>query len=248
MAVGGQLAVNGPTQVQPADDGRGAQVKDPLHRLLQRPVRHGPSAEGVHPDGDRPGHADGVGQLDLATVGQPRGHHVLGHPAGGVSGGTVHFGGILSGESSAAMGCGPAVGVHNDLSSGEAGIPLRAAYYKASSGIDVNFCTLIQQPGRDGGLDDQLNHVGTDLLQGCLRAVLRGDDHRIHSHWTAGLVIFHGDLTLAVGPQVVHQPLLAHGGQPLGQLVGQRDGQRHKLLCLPAGVAEHHPLVAGAAV
>ena len=32
------------------------------------------------------------------------------------------------------------------------------------------------------------------------------------------------DLRLAVGPQIVHQPLLAHGSQALGQLVGKRDG------------------------
>ena len=66
MAVGGQLAVNGPTQVQPADDGRGAQSKTRSTACSSAPSDTD-SAEGVHPDGDRPGHADGVGQLDLIT-------------------------------------------------------------------------------------------------------------------------------------------------------------------------------------
>ena len=39
---------------------------------------------------------------------------------------------------------------------------------------------------------------------------------------------------------------MAHVGQPLGQLVGQRDRQRHELVGLARGVAEHHALVARA--
>ena len=37
---------------------------------------------GVHADGDRPGHPDGVGQLDLAAAGQTRSYHVFRYPAG----------------------------------------------------------------------------------------------------------------------------------------------------------------------
>jgi len=39
---------------------------------------------------------------------------------------------------------------------------------------------------------------------------------------------------------------LAHLGEPLGELVGERDRQRHELRRLARRVAEHHPLVARA--
>ena len=41
-------------------------------------------------------------------------------------------------------------------------------------------------------------------------------------------------------------PGLADLGEALGQAVGEVDRQRHEHVGLVAGVAEHHPLVAGA--
>ena len=76
--------------------------------------------------------------------------------------------------------------------------------------------------------------------------MLGGEDHRVDTHRTAGLVIFDCDLGLAVGPQIVEKTGLAHLGQAAGHPVGQRDRQRHQLFCLAAGIAEHHALVAGA--
>ena len=80
-----------------------------------------------------------------------------------------------------------------------------------------------------------------------LGGVLGGDDDGVDAHGAAVFVVLHGDLGLAVGPQIVHQALLADLGQALGQLVAQGDGQGHQLRGLVAGVAEHHALVAGAA-
>ena len=54
------------------------------------------------------------------------------------------------------------------------------------------------------------------------------------------------DLGLAVGAQVGHDLALAHLGEPVGELVGERDRHRHQLRRLAGRVAEHHPLVAGA--
>ena len=74
--------------------------------------------------------------------------------------------------------------------------------------------------------------------------MLRAEHDGVHAHGVILLVIFDGDLRLAVGAQIVHQLLLAHGGQALGQLVRERDRQRHELRRLVAGVAEHHALIA----
>ena len=63
-----------------------------------------------------------------------------------------------------------------------------------------------------------------------------------------GLAVLVDDahLGLAVGAQVVEHALLAHLGQPAGEAVREPDRHRHEVVGLVAGVAEHHPLVAGA--
>ena len=78
--------------------------------------------------------------------------------------------------------------------------------------------------------------------------MLRAEHDGVHAHGAVLLVVLDRDLRLAVGPQIVDQTLLAHGGQALGQLVGQRNGQRHELRRLVAGEAEHHALIARAVV
>ena len=77
--------------------------------------------------------------------------------------------------------------------------------------------------------------------------MLRRDHHRIHAHRLVVRVILHRYLALAVGPQVRHQSILADLGQPMRQLVRQRDRRRHQLFRLVRRIAEHHALVAGAA-
>ena len=75
--------------------------------------------------------------------------------------------------------------------------------------------------------------------------MLRGDEHGLEPDRAAVLVV-EGDLRLAVGPEVGHRAVLADGRQPLGEAVGQPDGQRHQVGRLAVRVAEHHPLIAGA--
>src|SRR6059058_4925668 len=64
----------------------------------------------------------------------------------------------------------------------------------------------------------------------------------------AGTLVHDADLRLAVGPEPREIARLAHGRQPLGQAVGQDDRQRHQRWRLVRRVAEHHPLVARAAL
>ena len=144
------------------------------------------------------------------------------------------------------MGGAAAVGVHDDLAPGQAGVALGTAYDEAAGGIDVDFGVVVEQLLRDHVADDVADHVAADHVERGLRRVLGGEDHRVDTHRTAGLVIFDCDLGLAVGPQIVEKTGLAHLGQAAGHPVGQRDRQRHQLFCLAAGIAEHHALVAGA--
>ena len=141
-----------------------------------------------------------------------------------------------------------AVGVDDDLAAGQAGVRLRAADDEAAGGVDEVAGVAIEQLGRDGRADDELDHVRAQLGHVHFRRVLRAEHDGVHAHGAVLLVVLDRDLRLAVGPQIVHQPLLTHGSQALGQLVGKRDGQRHELRRLVAGETEHHALVARAVV
>ena len=100
-------------------------------------------------------------------------------------------------------------------------------------------------------LDDVLEQVRLDERLGVEPvAMLRGDQHPLDLDRTLDPVLVdlvaHGHLRLAVGAQVRQHVRLAHGRQALRELVRQHDRQRHQLLGLARGVAEHHPLVARA--
>ena len=99
---------------------------------------------------------------------------------------------------------------------------------------------------RQQRVDDVLDEVGPQLLLEVDPAgVLGRDQHGVDAH-RAPVLVDDRDLGLAVGPQVRHGGGPAHLGQALGEAVGQPDRQRHEVRRLVAGVAEHHPLVAGA--
>ncbi len=74
--------------------------------------------------------------------------------------------------------------------------------------------------------------------------MLSGDDDGIHADGVMVLVILDRDLSLAVGTEIADKAVLAYLSEALGELVGEGDGKRHKLLGLIAGVAKHHALVA----
>ena len=79
-------------------------------------------------------------------------------------------------------------------------------------------------------------------------AVLRRDEYPLDFHRPLAAVLVElvadGDLGLAVGPQVREDVRLPHLGEPPRQAMGEHDRQRHQLVGLVRGVAEHHPLVA----
>ena len=196
---------------------------------------------------DRLGHADGVGQLDLGALGQAGGHDVLGDVAGHVGRRAVHLGRVLAAEGAAAVTAHAAVGVHDDLAAGQAGVAHGSADDEAAGGVDVVLGVLVEPLGGQHGLDDVLEDVGVQLLVADALGVLAADDHGVDARGLAVLVVLDRDLALAVGAQVGQLAALAHFGQLAAELVGQRDGRGHQLGGLVGGVAEHHALVAGAA-
>src|SRR4029453_6699415 len=127
VAVGGGPLVDRPAEVEVADDRRRAQVEELGQQLAELLGVDLLGAEGVDEHAHRVGDADGVGDLDLAALGQAGRDHVLGHPADGVGGRPVDLGRVLAGEGAAAVAGHAAVGVDDDLAAGGGGGGVGAA-------------------------------------------------------------------------------------------------------------------------
>jgi hypothetical protein len=116
---------------------RGRQVHHLAQRLFELGFVDLAGAVQVDIDRQRLGHADGVGELDRAAVGETGGHDVLGEIARGIGGRAVDLGRILAREGAAAMrGC-AAVGVDDDLAAGQAAVAIRAADDELAGRVDV---------------------------------------------------------------------------------------------------------------
>ena len=245
MTVSSHLLIDGLTQLQLLDHGSGAHIEVLANDVSQLNVAQLAGAEGVHQNGHRLCHADGVGQLQLALVSQTGGNQILGDVTGVVSAGAVHLGGILTGESAAAVTGIAAVGVHDDLTAGQTGVALGAADDEAAGGVDVDLGVGGDHTLGNGLIDDLFNDSLADLLQRSSVQMLGGDDDVVKTLGVAVFVVDNADLALAVGQDEGHLAVLADFRQLAGQLVGEGDGGGHELLGLAAGITEHHALVAG---
>lgn len=143
------------------------------------------------------------------------------------------------------MGHRPSIGVHDDLPARKPRVRVGPAQDEAARGVDEVLRLPVLQVLRGDGLAHHLpDQVLPQLLLLHLGGVLGGDHHGLD---VKGLVplVDHGDLGLAVGPEVGQKPRLPHLGEAHGEAVGQGDGEGHELGGLVGGVTEHEPLVPG---
>ena len=256
VAVCRGLRVDRTTQVEVAQDRRGAQVEVLGDQLLDPRDRNALGAERAHGDRDRVRDADRVGDVDLAAVGELRGDDVLRHVARRVSRRAVHLRRVLARERAAAVPRRAAVGVDDDLAAGEAGVAHRPADHELAGRVDVDEVALLEpflvvEVGRQDRAQDALDQVGLDQRLGVATIGMLGRDEDLLDldRRLPALVVHlvaNRHLCLAVGPQVGQVADLAHLGEPLADLVGEHDRERHQLRRLASRVAEHHPLVARA--
>jgi hypothetical protein len=109
--------------------------------------------------------------------------------------------------------------------------------------------TFIKELGGYHPLDNLLHDLFPELLRRDLFGVLSGDNDRVNTEGDDGsavLLILDGDLGLRVRPEPGHLPRATRNGHRSIELVRQHDRERHVLLRLVCGVAEHDALVAGA--
>ena len=137
-----------------------------------------------------------------------------------------------------------AVGIDDDLTTGQPCITVWPANHKAAGGIDVVLGLAVEQFRGNHLTDDFLLHEVGDFLLSDLFCMLSGDHDGIHANWRS-TVVLDRDLALAVRTQPVDQAFLADVGQTIDQAMREGDWHRHQFFRLVAGVSEHQALVAG---
>ena len=96
MTVVGGLAVDRAEEVELGDDVGGFEGEDGFDGFLDVFLVHFVCAEGVDVDADGLWVADGVGELNFATVGETGSDDIFRHVAAHVGGAAVDFGWIFS--------------------------------------------------------------------------------------------------------------------------------------------------------
>jgi hypothetical protein len=165
--------------------------------------------------------------------------------SGGVGGRAVHLGRILAGEGAAAVTGHAAVGVDDDLATGQAAVAHRAADDELAGRVDVELGVLVSHFGRQHRLDDQLAHRFDQVLW-LMSGLCWVDSTTASTPRILPFVVAQGDLALGVRTQPRQQCRSCAprpGARPAG---GVGDRRRHQHVGFVAGVAEHQALVAGA--
>ena len=148
------------------------------------------------------GHADRVGDLDLAAVGRAGRHDVLGDPAGRVRGRAVDLGRVLARERTAAVATHAAVRVDDDLAAGQAAVAVRAADHEVAGRVDPHVVVVVGELLGDRRPDDLLDQVGADHAVAVDAVLVLGRDQHALERDRLAVLVLVGDLGLAVGAQV----------------------------------------------
>src|SRR5438128_6558236 len=122
MPGGRGLTIDGPTELEAIDDRAGPEIEVFFDELADRFVRDAPRPERLDVQRDRLRAADDVRELDLEAIGESRRDDVLRDVARGVRRGAVDLRGVLTAERAAPVPRVAAIGVDDDLATGEAGV------------------------------------------------------------------------------------------------------------------------------
>ena len=148
------------------------------------------------------------------------------------------------------MGGGAAIGVDDDLATGQAGITVGTPDLEGPGGVDMPL-GFVGQPACRQDLADYLFHIG--LKFGLLRPLVialgvlgRDDDRRAGDR--LAVFIAQRDLALGIGLEEGRRAVLAVLGQALQDLVAVIERRGHEVGRLVAGEPEHDALVAGALI
>src|SRR6185312_12567021 len=159
VTVRSRLLVNGTTQPQRFNDALWRELEVIAHKLLKRPLIQFARSKSIHQNTYGLRHADGVCQLNFATVSQSGRDQVLGDIAAHIAGRAIHFCRILTAERATAMTAHSAVAIHNDLAARETCIAHRPTHDEASCRINVVLGIRIKQLFGYSSLNHVLENV-----------------------------------------------------------------------------------------
>jgi hypothetical protein len=190
---------------------------------------------------------DGVGELHFALRGEAGGDDVLRDPAAHVGGAAVHLRRIFAGERATAVTAHAAVGIHDDLATGQAAVALRTADDELAGRVDEILGLLGEQAffGRTFLMTFSMQNFSISACStsaACCVEMTTLDDAR-------GLAISYSTETCDFASGRSHLASfagLADAGQLAAEAVGEHDRRGHQLGRFVAGVTEHHALVASA--
>ena len=202
-------------------------------------------------------HADGVGQLHEHFIGNARRHHVFGDVASRVGRRTVYLRWVFARERAAAVGTLAAVGVDDNLATGQSGVAVGAADDELTRRIDEIMNVVVEQrqylfatlglDARNQNMDNIFVNLGQHGLVVVHKlVVLRAHDDGVDALRRIVFIIFNRHLTLGVGAQIGHYlAFTADIGQHFHDEMRQIERHGHVVFCFVAGITEHHALVAG---
>ena len=252
VSVAGGLLIDRLLQVKVTHDGSGAQVEETAYSIgdggIGQPVAG--SAESVDKEADGLRYADGITDLHQHLPRYPCGYHVLGYPAGCIRCRAVHLGGVFARESTAAVRAATAVGIHDNLASGQPRVAVGTADDELPRRVDQQFVVAFEQrgiaciAGGDARKEDTADVVAYLFLRG-FWVMLCGDDDGVNAHGFALLVVLDSNLALGIGTEIGHLLALftdARKGEDEG--VRKVEGEGHVVLGLVGCISEHHALVA----
>ena len=101
------------------------------------------------------------------------------------------------------MTCRSAVGIYNNLASGQTAVSVRSADYKASCRIDKELCILIYHICRNNLIKYILLDICMDLLLSYILIMLSGQNHCIQTNRLSILVILYCNLSLSVRTKIL---------------------------------------------
>src|SRR5205085_4372793 len=174
-----------------------------------------------------------------------RRHNILRYVPGHVGRAAVDLGGVLTTKRSTAVPAPAAVGVDDDLATGQPAIAVRSADDESPRWIDVILDVAVDQILGQAGTHDFVDHVVANLRMRDIRTVLRGDNDGIDPHGPE-TVVLNRYLAFAVGSQPTDVALLP-GFRPSVYLSTDKlIRQPHQLWRVVARVSILQALVDGA--
>ena len=256
VAVSGSVGVDWLTELKARLDGVGAHIEDLRHLFSNLRIGHLHLRRtvGINVDVRWLSYADGVRHLHEDLSGHTGGNEIFSDVARCVRGRTIYLTRVFAGESSTTVSAFTAVGIDDDLTSGEAGISVGATDYELTRWVYVigdvfgeQLLEILLQPPLhfwNNDADDVFLDFSEHFLVGVEVIVLGRNHDGVDADRLVVVVVLDGHLALGVRAEVLHFfACLTDSGQFLQDAVAQIEGQRHVVFGFVGGVTKHHSLI-----